>query len=201
MSEIKSIQKPFGQKKPFTPKQVRLLREILYNKGELRDLVLCSIGIDTMLRASDILKLLVEDVIDSNNGNVKDEVILRQKKTKETHVVSILDETKKYILELIKKESLYEDDYLFTGGRDKNKHLTVRHCRNLVKKWAIYLGLNPKEYGSHSMRRTRATYIYKKTNNIEVVRLLLGQKSVSSTSAYLNIEKQEALKIGREFGV
>jgi site-specific recombinase XerD len=49
------------------------------------------------------------------------------------------------------------------------------------------------------MRRTRATYIYKKTNNIEVVRLLLGQKSVSSTSAYLNIEKQEALKIGREF--
>lgn len=192
--------KPFGQKKPFTPKQVRLLKDILESKGELRDLVLCSLGIDTMLRASDVLKLTAGDVVD-NRGNVKGEVLLRQKKTGETHTVAILDEAKKYVLELIKKEGLYEDDYLFRGGRDRNKHLTVRHARNLVKKWAVYLGLNPKEFGSHSLRRTKATYIYKKTNNIEVVRLLLGQKSVASTSTYLNIGKQEALDIGREFVV
>jgi integrase len=200
MSEkrTKSAKKPFGQKKPFTPKQVRILKEILLNKDELRDLVLCSVGIDTFLRASDLLKLTVEDVL-NNKGSVKDEIILRQKKTGEAHTVAILDEAKGYVLQLIKKQSLYEDDYLFIGGRDKNKHLTVRHARNLVKKWAVYLGLNPKEFGSHSLRRTKATYIYKKTNNIEVVRLLLGQKSISSTSAYLNIEKQEALDIGREW--
>ena len=202
MSEknTKPSKKPFGQKKPFTPKQVRLLKEILLNKDELRDLVLCSVGIDTFLRASDLLKLTVEDVL-NNKGSVKDEILLRQKKTGETHTVAVLDEAKGYVLQLIKKQSLYEDDYLFVGGRDKNKHLTVRHARNLVKKWAVYLGLNPKEFGSHSLRRTKATYIYKKTNNIEVVRLLLGQKSISSTSAYLNIEKQEALDIGREWVV
>ena len=103
----------------------------------------CSLGIDTFLRASDLLKLTVSDVVD-NKGNVKSEVLLRQKKTGETHTVAVLDEAKKYVLQLIKKQSLYEDDYLFVGGRDRNKHLTVRHARNLVKKWAVYLGLNPR---------------------------------------------------------
>ena len=190
----------YGKKKPFTPKQVRFLKDTLENKKEIRDLALCSLGFDTMLRASDILKLTVEDVMD-NSGNVKSEIALQQKKTKEAHLVEIFDETKKYLLELVKHDSLYEDDYLFIGGRDRNKHITVRQLGNLVKKWAIYLGLNPKEYGSHSLRRTRASYIYKRTGNIEAVRLLLGQSSVSSTSYYLDIDKREALKIGREFVV
>ncbi len=190
----------YGKKKPFTPKQVRLLKDILESKKEIRDLALCSLGFDTMLRASDILKLTVEDVIDSN-GNIRSEIALKQKKTKEAHLVEIFDETKKYLIELIKTESLYEDDYVFTGGRDKNKHLTVRQLGYLVKKWVSYLGLNPKEYCSHSLRRTRASLVYRKTGNIEAVRLLLGQSSVSSTSYYLDIDKREALKIGREFVV
>lgn len=190
----------YGKKKPFTPKQVRLLKDILENKKEIRDLALCSLGFDTMLRASDILKLTVEDVIDEK-GNIKSEIALKQKKTKEDHLVEIFDESKKYLLELIKQDSLYDDDYLFIGGRDRNRHLTVRQLGNLVKKWSEYLGLNPKEYGSHSLRRTRASYIYRKTGNIEAVRLLLGQSSVSSTSYYLDVDKRQALKIGREFVV
>ena len=190
----------YGKKKPFTPKQARLLKDTLDNRREIRDLALCSLGFDTMLRASDILKLTVEDIID-NSGNVRSEIALKQKKTKEAHLVEIFDETKKYILELVKKESLHDDDYLFIGGRDRNKHITVRQLGNLVKKWAMHLGLNAKEYGSHSLRRTRASYIYRKTGNIEAVRLLLGQSSVSSTSYYLDIDKREALKVGREFVV
>jgi integrase len=190
----------YGKKKPFTPKQVRLLKDILESKKSIRDLALCSLGFDTMLRASDILKLTVEDVID-NNSNIKSEITLKQKKTKEAHIVEIFDETKRYLLELIKKDRLYDDDYLFIGWRDRNKHLTIRQLANLVKKWASYLELNPKDYGSHSLRRTRASYIYKKTGNIEAVRLLLGQSSVSSTSYYLDIDKREALNIGREFVV
>jgi integrase len=61
------------------------------------------------------------------------------------------------------------------------------------------IGLDSKLYSTHSLRRTRASLIYRKTGNIEAVRLLLGQKSVVSTSNYLNLDKQEALKIGREF--
>jgi integrase len=189
-----------GKKTPFTPKQVRLLKDILENNSKTRDLALCSLAFDTMLRSIDIVTLLVEDVIDSN-GNVKSEIALKQQKTKEPHLVEIFDETKTHIQSLIKEQGLYDDDYLFIGGRDKNKHLSTRQLRNLVKQWAGYLNLNPKEYASHSLRRTRAAYIYKKTGNIEAVRLLLGQTQVSSTSYYLDIDKKEALKIGREFKV
>lgn len=189
----------YGKKKPFTPKQVRLLKDILENKKEIRDLALCSLGFNTMLRASNILKLTVEHVIDGK-GNIKSEIALQQKKN-QRRPVEIFDESNKYVLELIKQDSLYDNDHLFIGSRDRNKHLTVRQLGNLVKKWSEYLGLNPKEYRSHSLRRTRASYIYRKTGNIEAVRLLLGHSSVSSTSYYFDVDKRQALKIGREFVV
>jgi integrase len=87
------------------------------------------------------------------------------------------------------KTNKYEDDYLFTPKKDDTRPLTVRWYSHLVKEWCNLLGLDPKEYSTHSIRRTRASLIYRKTGNIEAVRLLLGQKSVSSTSTYLNVDK------------
>ena len=186
-----------GQKKPFTPKQIRLLKDILSNNN-LRELSLLSLAIDTMLRASDLLNLLVEDISD-HKGNIKSEFTLKQKKTKESHIVIISDETKKYLTEYIKSSNKYEDDYLFATRNKKDKPITVRWYSEIVKSWTRLLNLDHKLYSTHSLRRTRASYIFKKTNNIEIVKQLLGQKSVNSTSAYLNISKQEALDIGKEY--
>jgi integrase len=189
--------KSVGQKKPLTPKEVRLLKDILKSKKLIRDLALLSLGLDTMLRAGDLLKLLVLDVL-NHKGEIRDEIIMKQQKTKESHIVIISDETKQYLLGLIKNSNKYEDDYLFSS-KDCNKSMSVRWYRELVKSWVRMIGLDSKLYSTHSLRRTRASLIYRKTGNIEAVRLLLGQKSVVSTSNYLNLDKQEALKIGREF--
>jgi integrase len=190
--------KSLGQKKPFTPKQVRLLKDILKSKNLTMQIALVSLGIDTMLRAGDLLKLLVQDIT-NHKGDIKDEIIMKQQKTKEPHIVIISDETKVYLKDWITKSKKYEDDYLFTSKRDDNKPLSVRWYSELIKEWCNLLGLDSKDYSTHSIRRTRASLIYRKTGNIEAVRLLLGQKSVSSTSSYLNLDKQEALNIGREF--
>ena len=191
--------KSVGQKKPFSPKQVRLLKDILGSKQLTMQLALFSLGIDTMLRAGDLLKLYVSDVVD-HKGDIKDEVKMKQQKTKESHVVMISEETKGYLKNWIDESKKYEDDYLFTS-RKGDRPFSVRWYRELVKSWVKLLGLDPRDYSTHSIRRTRASLIYRKTGNIEAVRQLLGQKSVASTSSYLNLGKQEALKIGREFVV
>ena len=152
-----------------------------------------------MLRSGDLLSLLVEDVV-NHKGEIKDEIVMKQQKTKESHIVLISEETKEHLQEWIRFSKKYEDDYLFTAKKS-DKPLNSRWYRKLVKEWVEMIGLDPKEYSTHSLRRTKASLIYRKTGNIEAVRLLLGQKSVTSTSSYLNIGKQEALTIGREFEI
>ena len=122
--------KSVGQKKPLTPKEVRLLKDILKSKKLIRDLALLSLGLDTMLRAGDLLKLLVLDVL-NHKGEIRDEIIMKQQKTKESHIVIISDETKQYLLGLIKNSNKYEDDYLFSS-KDCNKSMSVRWYRELV---------------------------------------------------------------------
>ena len=190
--------KSLGQKKPFTPKQVRLLKDVLKSKNLNMQLALLSLGIDTMLRAGDLLGLLVEDVLD-HKGKVRDEISMKQEKTKESHLVMISEESQGYLFTWIQQSKKYEDDFLFTSRREDNKPLSVRWYSQLVKEWCGLLGIDARDYSTHSVRRTRASLIYRKTGNIEAVRLLLGQKSVASTSSYLNLDKSEALKIGREF--
>ncbi len=136
--------KSVGQKKPFTPDQVKSLKIMMCNQGNLRDLALFSVAIDTMLRSCDLLNLKVADVC-FDNGVVREEFQVMQKKTGEGTLVALSDETQKSLKEWIK-----------------------------------------------------AALIYKYSGNIEAVRQLLGQKSVTATSAYLNVGKREALSLAKE---
>ena len=70
-----------------------------------------------------------------------------------------------------------------------------------MKKWVGYARLDPAAYSSHSLRRTKAALVYEHTRNIEVVRELLGQTSVSATSAYLNVGKKRALEIAKQLEI
>ena len=188
--------KAVGQKTPFTPKQVRLLKEILGNKKTLRDLALFSLGIDTMLRAGDLVNLTVSDISDSN-GHILAEFPIRQQKTKEPHIVLISEGTQEILKKWIKQSQKYSDDYLFTGRDDPSNPLTTRRYRQLVKEWAKYLNLDSNQFSTHSLRRTKASLVYKKTGNLEAVRQLLGQKTITSTSFYLNVSKREALDLAK----
>lgn len=194
--------KSVGQKKGFTPRQIEMIREFLINQNKTMELALFNLGIDTMLRYSDVSKLKVEDVIDWK-GNIKDEINLKQKKTSQSHLVLLSDQTKKSVKNWINEANKFEEDYLFTGKkrngkprRDKLSHTTYS---KMVKEWAKYLHLDPKDYSTHSLRRTRASFMYKQGVGLPIIMRLLGQKSIESTKEYLGIEQEEAFEIGKMY--
>ena len=193
--------KSVGQKKPFTPEQVKIIRGILREEGSNRDLALFCVAIDTMLRASDLLKLKVGDVMEKN-GDMKTEFEVMQQKTSKGTSVTLTPICQDALVKWITQDGKLQWDYLFTGTRkSKHKPITENGYRRLVKKWAIMARLDPSDYSSHSLRRTKASLVFQATNNAEVVRQLLGHSSIASTSAYLGVDKREALEIARRIDI
>ena len=191
-----------GQMHPLTTEQVRTIRFLLQADSNPRDLALFCTAIDTMLRASDLLSLLVSDVT-NHEGNVKEEFNVRQRKTGVGTVVGISPETRDAIARWIAYADRLPQQPLFSGHRGgpnsalSDEPLSRCQYRKLVKKWVTAARLDPGDYSSHSLRRTKAAIIYEKTKNIEVVRELLGQKSIAATSAYLNVGKRQALDLAK----
>ncbi|UCH74603.1 MAG: tyrosine-type recombinase/integrase [Rhodospirillales bacterium] len=92
-------------------------------------------------------------------------------------------------------------DYLFTGRRGKDRCLTTRQYARLVSGWINDIGLDPLLFGTHSLRRTKATLIYRRTGNLRAVQLLLGHTKVESTVRYLGVEVDDALSIAEKIDV
>lgn len=191
-----------GPKRPLSPDQVRLIRTSLEAGEEWRDLALFSMAIDTMLRAVDLLRLRVDDVVD-DHGRVVDELPVRQQKTATAHLVALTERTRAAVEKWLTEARKWPGDFLFTGlGRVANRPLTRRHYSELVKRWAkIARVKDVSRFATHSLRRTKAAYIYEMTRNPEVVRQLLGHKSLSATSAYLDIDKAKAIAVARKFEI
>jgi integrase len=195
--------KSVGQKKPFTPRQIEMLREFLVNGNKTMELTLLNTGISTMLRASDLLKLRVGDVLDWK-GNIKEEINIKQKKTSTSHVVALSESTQESLKKWIDESKKYEDDYLFTAKHSTSKKFNTKPMdrvtyANIIKRWCKLLHLDPGNYSTHSLRRTRAALMYKQGINIEIIRRSLGQKSISSTQEYLGIQQEEAMDINKQF--
>lgn len=194
--------KSVGQKKPFTPKQLEILREILHNKKKWMELSLLNVGIDTMLRYSDVSSLIVQDVLDCY-GKIKDEINIKQQKTKNSHVVFLSEKSKNSLQKWLEISKKFENNFIFSGNTKKKEQRKEKLSRTsyakIIKQWAEYLHLDPEEYSSHSLRRTGSTFMYKQGVSIEIIRRLLGQKSIESTRSYLGIENQEAFEIRKKF--
>ncbi|MGY9014070.1 MAG: tyrosine-type recombinase/integrase, partial [Rhodospirillales bacterium] len=92
-------------------------------------------------------------------------------------------------------------DFLFTGYRGKERCLTTRQYARLVSEWVALAGLDPSLFGTHSLRRTKATLIYRKTGNLRAVQILLGHTKIESTVRYLGIEVDDALAIAEQVDV
>lgn len=193
--------KSVGQKAPFSPHDVQTIKQILANAGNLRDLALFSMGIDTMLRGADLLTLTVADVTD-HTGAVVEEFAIHQQKTGKSTVVALLPYSRQVLTRWIAVSGKLPWQYLFTSVRNHTAQpLSTTQYRRLVKRWAASARLDPRKFSTHSLRRTKATLIYQYTHNVEVVRQLLGQSSVAATSAYLGIEQRHALDIARKLEI
>jgi len=91
--------------------------------------------------------------------------------------------------------------FLFTGRRGADRCLTTRQYARLVSEWFASIGLDPTLFGTHSLRRTKATLIYKRTGNLRAVQLLLGHTKIESTVRYLGIEVDDALEIAEQVDI
>ena len=187
-------------KKPLNKQQVKTLRKIVSDKP-LHELLL-NLSVDLMLRSSDLLSLRVKDVL-NESGSVKKEVKVKQKKTGRTTLniplsKNSLDVIKKH---LVNKE---QDDFIFMGqmGHFMRKPICSQQYARIVKGWMKKLGVEDvSEYSTHSMRKTKPSVIYEKTHNVDAVRRLLGQSSVTATSSYLGVTDNSALELARTINI
>lgn len=192
--------KTCGQKLPFTREQVARIKAELERTGRLRDLAMFCTAVDTMLRNSDIIRLRMNDVCDVQ-GRVRPLFSLLMCKTRMSVTVQLSSSTREVLQRLIVEDGLEPSDYLFTSRCSyKNKPLAHSQCARLVKLWCRMAGIVDVDmYSTHSLRRTRATYIYAETRDVEAVRHLLGHSNLSATNAYLGVNTAQALDVGRKF--
>jgi integrase len=92
-------------------------------------------------------------------------------------------------------------EFLFTGRRGVGQCMTTRQYARLLSEWIASIGLDPKLFGTHSLRRTKATLIYRRTGNLRAVQLLLGHTKIESTVRYLGIEVDDALAIAEQVDI
>lgn len=191
--------KIIGRKPPLTPEQVQVIKTLLSQAGNIRDMALFSLAIDSSLRGCDLVALKILDV-QALGGELKDRVTITQQKTHQRVTFGMTPSTREALRELIAKEEKGFSDPLFTSQRkNKGKAITTDHYRCLVKQWLALARLDVSQYGSHSLRRTRIALIYKKTGNLKVAQVLLGHKSIQHTQNYLGIEEDQALEIAEQY--
>ena len=188
-----------GPKPPLQPRHVWAIRTRLQLAGRIRDLALFNLAIDSKLRGCDVVSLKVEDV--APHGYAIDRATVRQRKTGRPVKFEITEQTRQAIDDYLKVSKKRPGDILFTGRRGKNRCLTTRQYARLLSEWIAGIGLEPSLFGTHSLRRTKATIIYRRTGNLRAVQLLLGHTKLESTVRYLGVEVDDALTIAEQVDI
>jgi integrase len=188
-----------GAKPPLRPKHVWSIRTKLQVEQRARDLAMFNLAIDSKLRGCDVVALKVEDVAPS--GRAVDRATVRQKKTGRPVRFELTEQTRQSVDEYIRAASKKPGEFLFSGRRGSGRGMTTRQYARLVSEWIASIGLDPTLFGTHSLRRTKATLIYRRTGNLRAVQLLLGHSKIESTVRYLGIEVDDALAIAEQVDV
>ena len=180
-----------GSRKALTQAEVRQIKAN-FTDVDLHDRCLFLTAIDTMLRASDLLRLRVSDVQHSN-GSIKTSFSWRQKKTANGVYPVLTPTTQKALAEWTKSTGKLPEHFIFTRQKPTDAEpITVGFYRTLVKSWIESFGASPEDYSAHSLRRTKATFMYERGISVEVIGRLLGHKSPASTIRYLGIDEAQA---------
>ncbi len=191
--------KLIGPKPPLQPRHVWAIRTRLQLAGRTRDLALFNLAIDSKLRGCDVVSLKVEDV--APHGYAIDRAMVRQRKTGRPVKFEITEQTRQAVDDYLKATHKAPGEFLFTGRRGRERSLTNRQYARLLSEWISGIGLDSSLFGTHSIRRTKATLIYRRTGNLRAVQLLLGHTKVESTVRYLGVEVDDALAIAEQVDI
>ena len=182
-----------GQKPPLKLREIWAIRIRLQLAERTRDLALFNLAIDSKLRACDLVRTRVRDV--AQGDQVAHRAIILQSKTNRPVRFEIASQARDAIQNWINDAELGPNQFLFPSIPRPGHHLSTRQYARIVRRWVAEIGLNPMEYGTHSLRRTKATLIYRRTKNLRAVQLLLGHSKLESTVRYLGIEVEDALEM------
>lgn len=188
-----------GQKRPHKPKHVWAIRVRLELAENHRDLALFNMAIDSKLRGCDLVRMKIADVMAS--GQVKERASVLQSKTKNAVRFEITEGTRTSLISWMQDPQMAGSDYLWPGRFHARPHISTRQYARIVRDWVKSIGLEESAYGTHSMRRTKVTQIYKKTGNLRAVQLLLGHTKMDSTVRYLGVELEDALAIAESIEI
>jgi integrase len=185
-----------GQKRPLLPRQVWSIRVRLEMSASARDLALVNLAIDSKLRASDLVRLKVEDIC--SGAVVRDRGIVTQLKTGRPGQFEITEVTRQSVERLVAAQLSNGGKYLFPSRTHGRSHISARQYARIVHRWIRNIGIDDRSFGTHSLRRTKVAQLYRKTGNLRAVQLLLGHAKIETTVRYLGVEVDDALRLAEQ---
>ena len=174
--------KLIGAKPPLRQKHVWAIRTMLQAERSKRDLAMFNLAIDSKLRGCDVVAIRVDDV--APNGCAIDRATVRQRKTGRPVRFELTEQTRQAIDDYLRVSRKKPGEFLFKGPKSGRG-----------------IGLDPHLYGTHLLRRTKATLVYRRIGNLRAVQLLLGHTKIESTVRYLGIDVDDALAIAEQVDV
>jgi integrase len=182
-----------GAKRALKPQQVWAIRFWLDHERRMRDRAMFDLAIDSKLRGCDIVKMKIGDLV--WGGQVRSRATVVQQKTGRPVQLELLEPARNSILAWLERRGGTLDDFVFPSRIDHTKHISTRQYARLVDEWVTGIGLRREDYGTHSLRRTKASIIYKQTGNLRAVQILLGHSKIESTVRYLGVDIEDALHL------
>lgn len=185
-----------GPKAPLKPKHIWAIRQQLKTNAQVRDLAMFNCALDAKLRGCDLVKLRISDV--AMGGSIRLRSTVMQQKTGRPVPFEITEPARDALSAWLRVRGGRPDDWLFPSRSSSGQHIGTRQYARLVDKWVRMIDLEPAAYGTHSLRRTKVSMIYKKTGNLRACQLLLGHGKLESTVRYLGIEVDDALALSEQ---
>ena len=185
--------KNVGTKRPLTQKQIWAIRFFLDREGRLRDRALFDVAIDSKLRGCDLVKIKIGDLVAGDEVRTRAMVI--QQKTGRPVQFELTSDVRASLLAWLERRGGSLDEHAFPSRIDRTHHMSTRQYARLVDEWVTAIGLRRAEYGTHSLRRTKASMIYKATGNLRAVQILLGHTKIENTVRYLGVDIEDALTL------
>jgi Phage integrase family len=191
-----------GAKRPLKPRDVWAIRFFLDEHRRLRDRALFDLAIDSKLRSCDIVKMKIGDIV--AGGAIRNRATVMQQKTKRPVQFEIMTEARQTLLTWLNRRGGSHDHFIFPSRVNYMGHLSTRQYARLVDEWVGAVGLNVHEYGTHSMRLTKASLIYKATANCGLSRYCCAIRTLRIPSAIwvlistMGLLRQNGQKFDRE---
>lgn len=185
--------KQVGVKKPLKQRQIWAIRFFLDSEGRMRDRALFDLAIDSKLRGCDLVKLRIGTLVTGHD--IRTRAMVVQQKTGRPVQFEITNEVRASLLAWLQRRGGTVDDYAFPSRVDHADHLSTRQYARLVDEWVTAIGLRREDYGTHSLRRTKAVMIYKATGNLRAIQILLGHSKIENTVRYLGVDIEDALEL------